>query len=59
MIKLLIVIVLSSSIVTVGVDYTMAYKARTKSLGKNIYYFERDCNPYDGSMKWYLENIQV
>lgn len=39
------------AIVTIGVDYTLAYKFRTKELGKSIYYFEQDCNPYNGSMK--------
>ena len=48
---ILAVSILACTIVTVGTDYTRAYKIRTKELGKSIYYFERDCNPYDGSMK--------
>ena len=45
------VLIIACAIVTVGTDYTSAYKIRTKELGKSIYYFERDCNPYDGGMK--------
>ena len=48
---LLYILIISCAIVTVGTDYTSAYKTRTKELSKNTYYFERDCNPYDGSMK--------